>query len=84
MKIEVRTPGLSFPIKISFPLGMARSKLIWKVIENSDAKEREKILKYRPLFISCLDELSDYVKENGHFDLVDVEEPDGTRVLIRI
>ena len=84
MKIEVRTPDLFFPLNLSFPIGMARSKLIWKMIEKSDAKERETIMKYKPLFMSCLDELTEYVRTNGHFDLVEVEEHSGTRVLIRI
>ena len=85
MKIEVSTPGLSVPIKLFFPTSLIKSRLIWKMIEkNSGWDEADKIREYQPLIISCYDALSEYVRVNGHFNLVEVSQPDGTRVVIRL
>lgn len=85
MKIEVRTPGLSFPIKIVFPTGLMKSKLIWKSVEkNSGWEDQDTFRQYQPMLAACCDELTDYVKKNGHFNLVEVEQPEGTKVIIRV
>ena len=85
MKIEVRAPGLSFPIKIVFTTGLMKSKLIWKIVEkNSSWEDQDTFRQYQPMLAACCDELTDYVKKNGHFNLVEVEQPEGTKVIIRV
>ena len=85
MKIEVRTPGLSKPIRLSFPTSFIKSGLVWKVIEkNADWKDKDLIRKYQPVIVMCYDALNEHIKANGHFNLVEVIQQDGTEVTIRL
>ena len=52
--------------------------------KNSGWDEADKIREYQPLMISCYEALTEYVRVNGHFNLVEVSQPDGTRVVIRL
>lgn len=85
MKIEVSTPGLAVPIKIVLPNSLMKSKTLWKIAESgSDWKDWETVKQYQPLMIACYDALTEYIKENGHFNLVEVSQPDGTKVIISL
>ena len=62
-----------------------KSKLIWKIVEkNSGWEDQDTFRQYQPMLAACCDELTDYVKKNGHFNLVEVEQPEGTKVIIRV
>ncbi|MBQ9037391.1 MAG: hypothetical protein IJ115_08050 [Erysipelotrichaceae bacterium] len=85
MKIEVSTPGMAVPIKIVLPNSLMKSKLLWKIAEsNSDWKDWETVRQYQPLMVACYDALNRYIKDNGHFNLVEVSQPDGTKVIISL
>ena len=85
MKIEVRTPDLIGPIVLVFPTNFIKSKLIWKAIEkHADWEDKDLIRQYQPLMVMCSEALTEYVRENGHFNLVEVIQPDGTKVTIRL
>lgn len=85
MRIEVSTPELPFPIKLVFPLGVLRSGWIWRLaLKYTEHSQKQTVMSYRDMIMNSTDVLDDYVRENGHFNLVEVEEKDGTRVLIRV
>ena len=85
MKISVSNADLPVPISLSLPTGLMRSNFLWRTIyKNVREDEGARIRKYQPLITGCQEILEQYVRENGHFDLVDVETKDGTRILISI
>ncbi len=85
MKILVTTPELRFPIRMTFPIGVLRSRWIWRIaLKYTDDDQKQDIMMYRSMIADSVDVLQEYVRNNGHFNLVEVEERDGTRVVIRI
>ena len=85
MKILVTTPELRFPIKLIFPIGVLRSRWIWRIaLKYTDDDQKQDIMIYSGMIAESVDVLEKYVRINGHFNLVEVEAKDGTRVVIRI
>lgn len=85
MKIIVRSRELAIPIKLSLPTSLLKWNVIWKfIIRNTDPDEREELIQYRQIVSECLEVLRQYVRENGHFNLVEVENEDGDYVLVRL
>ena len=80
MWIRVKTddgPNFSIPI----PLSLAGSRMILKLASKYGGSE---VNKYAPMAHGMVRELRRYVRENGHFTMVDVESADGTVVKITI
>ena len=85
MKILVTTPELRFPIKLVFPIGVLRSRWIWRgALKYRKDDQKQDIMMYSGMIAESVDVLEEYVRMNGHFNLVEVEAKDGTRVVIRI
>ncbi len=85
MKISVSNADLPTPISLSLPTGLLRSNFLWRIIyKHVREEEGDQIRKYQPLITNYQDILEQYVRDNGHFDLLDVETKDGTRILISI
>ena len=80
MWIKVRShdgPNISMP----FPLSIAGSRLVLKLIAKHAGPEAAK---YAPFAADMVRELRSYVRRNGHFVLVDVEDHDGDIVKITV
>ena len=85
MKIEVTTPELPIPIKLTFPLGALRSRWIWRIaLKYTEPRQRNTVAEYRDLITENVSVLEDFIRKNGHFNLLEVEEADGTRVVIQV
>ena len=85
MKIIVRSCELAIPIKIALPTSLLKWDFIWKLImKDADDQEKAELLQYKQLVSDCLAALREYVKHNGHFNLVEFENNDGDYVLIRL
>ncbi len=70
-------PNISLPL----PLGMLKSRWIWRLAEKHGGEEAAK---YAPMAREMIRELAAYVRANGHFTLVDVESADGETVKITV
>jgi hypothetical protein len=85
MRIEVSTPELPIPVKLIFPTSVLRSRWIWRLaLKYTDNQQKETVMNYRNIISESASVLEEYVRKFGHFNLVEVEEKDGTKVLIRI
>ncbi|MBR2701957.1 MAG: hypothetical protein IKD99_03290 [Erysipelotrichaceae bacterium] len=85
MRIEVSTPELPIPVKLIFPTSVLRSRWIWRLaLKYTDNRQKETVMNYRNMISESTSVLEEYVRKFGHFNLVEVEEKDGTKVLIRI
>lgn len=83
MKISIRAKeGLKIPIVLFLPLWGLKLKVVSKALNKynvsiSTEEFHNEIKKAYKIIKQC-------VKENGHFDLVNVKAHDGTRVRIRV
>ena len=79
-------------INLAFPNSLLKSRLAVKIIKSGMEREQEKgkKLAVSPDYISrdllktlygCLKRV---IKEQGHFNLIEVDASDGTKVIIRI
>ena len=85
MKIEVSTPELPIPIKLIFPTAALRSRWLWQIaFKYTESRQKQTVMNYQNLITDSIDSLEEYVRNYGHFNLVEVEEKDGTKVIIRI
>ena len=85
MIVRVETPELRIPIVLSVPLTFLKSRWIWRMVTRyAEEDTKQKLLPLRNPAEELINALQDYQKKYGHFNLVEVEEKDGTRVLIRI
>lgn len=85
MKIRIRNKE-GFPKRLGFfiPTSLIKSKFAWKVaIKNSEGEAKEELLKIQPVVLECYKALKNTIKENGHFNLVEVETNE-TYVVIRL
>ncbi len=85
MRIEVSTPELHFPIKLIFPTAALRSRWLWRIaLKYTESRQKDTVMYYRDLITESVSHLEEFVRNYGHFNLVEIEERDGTRVIIRI
>ena len=74
MKIKV-SENKGARISIRLPLGAVKWKIFYKYSDN---------MKYYPFARKIYYALKEYIKENGHFVLVDVQDAQGSNVKIII
>ena len=80
MWVRIRsTDGPNFSIPV--PLFLAGSRICLKIMAKCGGAEAAK---YAPAAHEMIRELKRYVRENGHFTLVEVECIDGTSVKITV
>ena len=85
MKIEVTTPELPLPIILVFPTGFLKSRWLWNLaLKYTEPGQKQTVMNYRTVIAESAGALEAYARKNGHFNLVEVAEADGTRVIIRI
>ncbi len=85
MKIEVSSPELPIPIRLIFPTSVLRSRWIWNLaLKYTENRQKNTVMSYRNIISDSAFVLEDYVRHYGHFNLVEVEEKDGTKVIIRV
>ena len=73
-------PNFSIPV----PLALAGSRFIWRMLEKMNGYGCSGIMEYAPYAHEIVRELRRYVRRNGHFTLVDVEDSEGDRVTITV
>jgi hypothetical protein len=79
MKIRVLNKEEKINIRLALPLCLIKSKLvISSIIKNSKMDIKKEV------FTDVYQILKEYIKENGHFTIVEVEAKDGTYVKIRV
>lgn len=86
MKIRIRPSDSWFRLTLWFPLGFLKSRLVARGIAealNKDAN-KEDILAVRTTLKDSYKFIKQYVKQHGHFYLVDIKSRDGDRVYIRV
>lgn len=81
MRIKVVAPredsGKSFRLFLPVPLGIASWSFIWRFLP-----EQSRI--YAPIAKDLVRALRQYKRENGSWNLVEVNTTDGTRINIRV
>lgn len=77
MKIKIYDAESKKKLVFLFPVSAVKWRFIWRYT-GAEYKKYYKISK------DIYKALKKYVRENGHFDLVDVDSNDGDRVKIRI
>ena len=50
----------------------------------NENRQKNTVMSYRNIISDSAFVLEDYVRHYGHFNLVEVEEKDGTKVIIRV
>ncbi len=84
MDISVKTAA-GRNLKVKVPASPTGWKLIWKYISRYVKQEdKETIDAVTPLIDPLFRILKQYAKENGHFDLVEVDTHKGDHILIRM
>lgn len=85
MKIVIKTGNDKIDkkrrITLVLPTFLIKSKIICKVISNNVDSEDE-YLKIRYIIKTTYKELRKYIKENGHFKLLEVKSDDGDVTII--
>ena len=79
MKIRVLNKEEKINIRLALPLCLIKSNLVISSI----IKSRKLDIK-KEVFTDGYQILKEYIKENGHFTMVEVEAKDGTYVKIRV
>lgn len=77
MKIRIINKKDKVNIKLTLPNSMLKTKLVTNNITKHSNKDID-----RKTISDMYKILKDYIKENGHFTLVEVESKDGTYVKI--
>lgn len=83
MRVYVKSDDMKLPIILAVPTSAIGWRWIWRMAnkrakpENTPAISEETAQKLAKA-------VKKYVRENGHFDLVNIESADGDRVRIRI
>lgn len=75
MKLSIIRPSLKKPVVIRFPSSILTTKLFWKEaghISDTDIQG----------YIDCMKTIQQFVKEKGHFILVEIKRSDGTEITI--
>ena len=70
-------PRFTLPV----PLSLAGSRLVWSLVAKYGNEEAAAIA---PFAADMIQELRQYVRENGHFTLVDIQSHDGGIVKITV
>ena len=79
MKLYIKSD--KFRLIMWLPTSVIKSKLLLKQIKKHAGKDNEELIDSIPLIYSAL---RTYVKEHGHFTLVDVKSSDGDKVVIKV
>lgn len=75
MKLCITRPSLKKPVVIRFPSSVLTTKVFWKEVGHlSDADIQG--------YIDCVKTVQKFVKENGHFTLVEIVRTDGTEIKV--
>lgn len=87
MKITIRTKeDREKPIRITllFPTSIIKRKWIWRLaIKSAKPEEQEQLIKIKEVVSIGYTKLKKYIKENGHFTLLEVKNKK-TYVKIRV
>lgn len=75
MKIKIKKDNKN--ISLYLPLWLFSKKILSKYVENDEDFDYEKIKQF-------IKKTKAYIKENGHFNLIEIHDKDGTFVLIRL
>lgn len=77
MKIKIYDAESKKNMIFFFPTSAVKSRFLWRLA----GSEYEK---YRLLSKKMYKNLKAYIKENGHFDFVDIDSNDGDKIKIRM
>ena len=80
MKIYIKSND-GHNIKLWLPTSLLKSKFILNNIKKSGGTDIEPLMKLIPIIYKTLKK---YIKEHGHFTLVDVRSSDGDKVIIKV
>lgn len=85
MKISIRKKDNVFKrITVYLPLSIIKSRILWNIIVNyASGEEKENLKSIQFLVLECYKVLKKYVRENKHFNLVEVNNKD-FKIVIRI
>ncbi len=85
MRIIIKDSDSKHSIHLMFPNSMMKWKWIYSlIIKNADPKEQDKIINIRNHSHQIYKVIKRYIKDNGHFVLVDIKDSDGSRVKIKV
>ena len=83
MRIYVKSDDMKLPIILAVPTSAIGWKWIWRIVnKNSKSDDAPPISEETAHKLAKV--MKKYVRQNGHFDLVNIQSADGDRVRIRI
>ena len=83
MKIVIKSKDGPKHLSLIFPLGFVKTKLASRIIsKNGDININKDEL--HSMLKEAYKVLKDYIKVNGHFDMVDIRSSDGDIVKIKV
>ncbi|MBR4434952.1 MAG: hypothetical protein IKS90_02510 [Clostridia bacterium] len=83
MRIYVKADDMKLPIVMAVPTGAIGWRWIWRII-NKNAKGDKAPIISEETAQKLAAAVKRYVRQNGHFYLVDITSADGDRVRIRL
>lgn len=81
MRIKIKEND-GFGLNLWLPTSLLKSKFILSLINKHCDNENIKI--YIPLIPKLYKSFKKYIKENGHFVLIDITSSDGDKVYIKV
>lgn len=85
MKIIIKSKKDGVRIRFRLPLVFMKTRLFLKIISSDKEKDEKYNNKERKAELKkAYKGVKKYIKENGHFNLVEVKSADGDIVLIRV
>ena len=81
MKLKIKEKD-GFGLSLWLPTSIIKSKLFLRIIRKSSDNNNVKI--YLDVIPTIYKSLRKYIKENGHFVLVDITSSDGDTVYIKV
>ncbi|MCH5153153.1 MAG: hypothetical protein J1F68_04270 [Clostridiales bacterium] len=91
MKLRIKARGHN--IYLWFPTSLLKSRIAYSIVKHAVSKEVEKRAntdEKQPIHITRLQHLKLYralkqcIKDNGHFNIIEVKTHDGEKVIIRV
>lgn len=82
MKIIITDSSFFIPILLYFPLNFVKYEFVWNLIEKY--YDNPNLLKYKPLIKECVEQLSKYVGNYGHFTLLEAVDSQERKIIIKL
>ena len=83
MRIYIKSEDMKLPIIMAVPTSAIGWKWVWRALNRHASSEKAPVITEETAQ-KLAETIKKYVRQNGHFELVNIKSADGDRVRIRI